>query len=138
MENREIKFRGKSIHNGEWLYGYFVKDPKNESRIYYKPFEEATSNTYHFVHPESVGQYTGLKDKNGKEIYEGDIIAYDMHYSSGELINLLVKWDNNNCFYRGYFEETAGHSLNNFSKSHYEILGNIYENKNLLDYAKTT
>ena len=72
MENREIKFRGKRIDNKEWVYGYFVKTPTGEYRIYCRPFEDATSNTYHIVHSETVGQ---LWIKSLKEIYTGDLFT---------------------------------------------------------------
>jgi len=71
---REIEFRGQSINNNEWIYGYYVKDPKGEHRIYWKPFDDASSNTYHFVKPESIEQWTGLIDIEGKKVYENQTI----------------------------------------------------------------
>ena len=51
---RTIEFRGQRADNGEWVYGFHVIDPQGRHRIYYKPFEDATSNTYQFVKPETV------------------------------------------------------------------------------------
>ncbi len=65
----KIKFRGWRTDGGGWVYGYYVKDPIGKSRIYWQPFEEATSNTYHFITPESVGQYTGRQN-----IFKDDIV----------------------------------------------------------------
>lgn len=76
---REIKFRGKRLDNGEWLYGSLLvshfKDDKKE-RYFITQF----SGNYTFEHevdPATVGQFTGLKDKNGRDIWEGDIFKED-------------------------------------------------------------
>ena len=134
---REIKFGGKQIDNGEWVYGDFVHHDGITDIHFQTGDGEAHSIS---VDPETVGQYTGLSDKNGKEIYEGDIVK--THYANTNNLNMIEEV----VFWNGRFMAKSLGSRTNlwdgikrvsFDKTVYmnsiEVIGNIHDNPELME-----
>lgn len=134
---REIKFRGRCVpdskYAGEWVTGGYVtpdSDCKNQSEgLIVEYFGGNTTITYH-VNPNTVGQFTGLCDKNGVNIFEGDIVHMvwqDPMFSKWHEKTMLVefKWGRFTVFYLKPFEHSDKH--------YFEVIGNIYDNPELLN-----
>jgi uncharacterized phage protein (TIGR01671 family) len=157
---REIKYRAKRVDNGEWVYGYYVKhetrqtcpmgnDKLSQDEIKHLIVVDSFADwnmpkTLQGIEviPETVGQFTGLKDKNGVEIYEGDICLLTNTYKGAnskstveiafEGWGFVGKWSEE--------ESPTGYMCNplrsyNFPVVLIEVIGNIHDNPELREEA---
>lgn len=136
---REILFRGKRIDNGEWAYGYYFYDSfYNKAYITAgrycmeaskrKP-NQRIINAFE-IDPKTVGQYTGMTDKNGTKIFEGDIIDF-LYRSDGDDYG-IVQYDVDETEF-GFVHNLIYDGLGRYYCSRdIEVIGNIYDNRELL------
>ena len=129
---REILFRGKRTDNGKWVKGlltvmwgqYHIINPNDE-------------NTAYPIDIETVGQYTGLTDNNGKKIFEGDIVKFTD--DDGDYSNYEVYFDNNLVAFMT--KELPCGGIDDMSewgkwRKRYKIIGNIHDNPELLEVSE--
>lgn len=134
----EIIFRGKRKDNGEWVYGDLYHD---WNRLYTKPDIKIANNMGKFpVIPETVGQYTGLTDKNGKKIFDGDIIRHYNDVRNPENFDTyIIQHDEGRSRFVGYLHKNWSAQLccllflYSDLRDKYEIISNIHDNPVLLE-----
>lgn len=139
---REILFKGKKFFDyddmdGKWVYGHLVVRPEYdagedkyficESGHRYIPCLNKMPCTYKVV-PESVCQYTSMKDKNGKRIFEGDVVKYSDFPEPA-----AVAWDQDDARYYMVFSDCMIDFNGVATFGQVEVIGNIHDNKELLE-----
>ena len=139
---RTIKFRGKRVDGKGWLHGLLARTVRNENQRYIQSslYDSDGYRGYqqYEVTPETVGQFTGLTDKNEKEIYEGDIVFIeyiDFDYSEDGTcyIKTVVEYETERMRFNF---SNYGKSVINTYKSCLEVIGNIHDNPELLGGSK--
>jgi len=134
IKMREILFRGKRTINGDWVYGDFVRGNERKSlrdSIFVYDSETQSFNDYE-INPSTLGQYTGLTDKNGKRIFEGDIAKVlqgkdkDIAYVGFENGAFMLYPKTGNIYERTLWEYW-------YNDWDVEVIGNITDNPELLE-----
>ena len=129
---REILFKAKRIDNGEWIEGCLVIDHSRSNLFEYR-MQPVESGVLYAppINPETLCQFTGLCDKNGNKIWENDILMDNLDKSyPEEAIYITVEWS-----FAGFVTYEAGTDreyLDEFDLEHFEVVGNIFDNKELL------
>ena len=130
---REILFRAKRLNNKEWVYGYYVHQfGAHEIRV--KKTDEYDNEGYH-IDPETLGQYTGLTDKNGKKIFEGDILKISEGNDEDDyVIRKVYAYRGVLCvdYWTPDWDFNALAFLDNDTGYVFEIIGNVHNNPELL------
>lgn len=149
---REILFRGKRKDNGEWVEGYLIAGRPyscdNEEVCIVPPsdpmfFPRCEISIYYDVIPETVGQYTGLVDANGKKIFEGDIVTDHTNKEIGDIMPIKFgrhKISCCGCCYSwhdavGFYADTGYKYISSYEErwDDFKVIGNIHDNPELLE-----
>ena len=136
---REILFRGKRVDNGEWAYGAYYGLCRMTNKAggfeYEHLMRQSNNEPLYMVDAETVGQYTGLTDKNGKRIFEGDICKtyFESYTHSWEEVGVVTEFcgaygieSADRKHFRAFINELV------YTRSH-EVIGNIHDNPELLE-----
>ena len=128
---RTIKFRGKDVKTGEWVYGD-LHTLCDKPHIHTEPTTYPFAGRRSFIDPDTIGQFTGLQDRNGRDIFEGDIVrsaiytefVYEVVYNDERFASFGLRRKQD--AFMHYFGEAI-------EAEECEVIGNVYDNPELLE-----
>lgn len=135
---REILFKAKRIDNGEWVEGYYIRDQYHiggKDIIFYRKDSDRFTVYTDRIDIETLCQFTGLCDKNGKKIWENDIVNYNGEYAPVKFGMYYSSFDYGSCnfgFYVDFPEETFYRKELGYWCRKVESAGNVFDNPELL------
>ena len=130
--NREILFKAKRVDNGRWVVGGYFSEPYTDKK-YIVRWIGLGFHEFIEVVPDTLCQYTGLADKNGKKIWENDILKahLDADYPEDTTYTRIL-W-NETGFYSNENHSRDIETLGKWDAEHFEVCGNIFDNPELLE-----
>lgn len=129
---RPIKFRGKRVDNGEWVFGSLDLTANQAAILWDRIDNEGdTAPWFADVVPGTIGQFTGQLDKNGKEIYEGDIVRYYDDIED-ELVSSHVIYHKESCSFCAAPTKLCGDYTGITAYWQFEVIGNIHDKTELI------
>ena len=140
---REILFRGKRCDNGEWVQGFYVRADhhwhKNGIHKDWIALGASANGGWFALHnkyavkSETVGQFTGLTDKTGKKIFEGDIVEWFLPEVSEYPSMAYIEYDEESFAWRVCWQKYDPDWLEGLNKEYISVIGNIHDNPELLE-----
>lgn len=131
---RRILFRGKSVDSNEWVYGFYGETAScciHPPKVYICIIDN--TDKLHTIYPESLGQFTGLYDKNGKEVFEGDVVKcklIDCIMENGKWKNKII-YENYEVIYSAkhlsFKIKDENESVWSIENCEFEVIGNIFD-----------
>lgn len=124
---REILFRGRTLIGTEWVVGDLSRVVHDDGRCYVFPADSYDGPDFYEVDPDTVGEFTGLTDKNGVKIFAGDIVRWK------RMRKYVIGFDRGAFCFMNFGNSPLNYPIKHFASEEIKVIGNIHDNLELLE-----